>query len=320
MASANLPEVKSFEPPHPRGLKHWFSGGLFLLTLAALFLTCSYGWSDNLAKALVVLSLGISGFLWFWHLRAGSLSGYWSCPLAALLICQLALPILYAPVFPAAAWFGAIGCGLFVYALLWVSAMHEGDPGLRPLATIALLLSIGVLAKPAVAISCALLSILFLFRSRGRFGGFANSILLLITPAMRCALAFLTVNFLVARDTHGAIFQSTLSYPVQSEGTIGLDLLSREAPFLWFPIAVLLSRLFERKTGMVDCSYFMLVSFLSTVGMAHWMPSALTPMDIHMIVYAGAACLLAMAPPKRAGLPLFILSGMAAPLLKLIPV
>lgn len=183
----------------------------------------------------------------------------------------------------------------------------------------ALLLSIGVLAKPAVAISCALLSVLSFFRSRSRFGGFLNSTLLLITPAMLCALAFLALNLLTTRATHGAISYATVLYPTQSMGKLDMTLLVQESQSLWFSLVVLLSRVFERKTGVFDVYYFILIAFLSTAGVAHWMPNALSQIDIHMIIYAGAACLLALAPPRKICCLLLVLVGTAVPLLKLIP-
>jgi len=77
---------------------------------------------------------------------------------------------------------------------------------------------------------------------------------------------------------------------------------------------VLLSRFFERKTGISDISYFLLIAFFSTAGVARWMPHALSQVDIQMIIYAGAACLLALSPPKKLYCLILILAGACLPL------
>lgn len=313
--------MKSFVPglPSAKGLNHWRSGALFLLVLALLGLVSRYAGTGSSAKAMAVLPVAAACFLWCLHLKTGALRWYWSYPLTVLLACQLLPPILRQSTIPVSAWLSALGCGLFVYAMLWVSAMHEGEPGLRPLATLALLLSIGVLAKPAVAVACALLSVLFFFRSRSRFGGILGSALLLLTPVVLCALAFLVLNLLTTGVIHGAIFHTAGMFKTQSMGKLDLLLLIQESPALWFSLVVLLSRAFERKTGVSDVSYFMLIASLSTAGVAHWMPNALSQIDIQMIVYAGAACLLALAPPRKAFCLMLVLAGAFVPLLKQIP-
>jgi hypothetical protein len=172
-----------------------------------------------------------------------------------------------------------------------------------------LLLSIGVLAKPAVAIACALLSALFFFRSRRRFGGVLGSALLLFTPAMLCALAFFVVNLLTAGAIHGAISHMVGVPAAQSPGKLDLPLLPQVSSALWFSLGVLLARALERKSGVSDLSYFMLIAFLTTAGVARWMPDALSFIDLRMIIYAGAACLVALAPPKRALCQVVVLAG-----------
>jgi hypothetical protein len=320
MASANLPDANSSAPLplSSRALNRWHFGILLLLTLASLLLVSKHDWTDFSTRAIAVLCMAVACLLWCFHLSAGMLCRNHAYPLAALLACQLILPSIYSSAIPASAWLGALGCGIFVYAMLWVAAVHECEPGLQPLATIALLLSIGVLAKPAVAIACAILSALSFFRSRRKFGGFLNSTLLLITPAMLCAFAFLALKALTTTAFRGTFPQAMTGHLSQNSGPLDLSMLIQESQSLWFSLAVLLSRFFERKTGISDVSYFILIAFLSTAGAAHWMPSALSQIDIQLIVYAGAACLLALSPPKRTYCLVLLYTGAAIPLLKLI--
>jgi hypothetical protein len=211
----------------------------------------------------------------------------------------------------------AVGCAVFVYVMLWVSDVHEVEPGLRPLATIALLLSIGVLTKPAVAISCLLLSLVTFIGGRRRFGGLVSYCLLLFTPAALCLLMLLTLNMLAPGTLHGAIPNITILHISEGHCSRPLDfsVLSSESTVLCFALAVLLARLVGRKSNILDFGFFVILVFLTTAGMAQWMPQALSTTEIRMIVYAASACLLALAPPQKALPRVMVLAGLSLPFL-----
>jgi hypothetical protein len=254
----------------------------------------------GMSSAVVsVLSCTAACALLSLHLEAKSYPWYWRYPVVALLGYSVLLPIAENPGIPASAWFAALGSGLFVYCMLWVSAVYVCEPGLQPLATLALLLSIGILAKPALAIACALLSILFFFHTRRKFGGITGYVFLLFTPAILCTLAYFTLNFLITGSPQEAVAHNGIFSVTGWTERFDWQLMAREYSVILFPLGVLLVRLLESRAGASDISYLMLLAFLTTVGVAHWMPQALSALDIRIIVYAGAACLLALAPPQK---------------------
>ena len=200
-----------------------------------------------------------------------------------------------------------------MYAMIWVTAIHEREPGLQSVATLALLLSLGVLSKPAVAIACALLGAGLFFGSRRRFGGVLGSAMLVFTPTILCYLAMVLVNYLTSGAANEVILHSTRNMPKS-----GIPLLIHSAPALWFSLAVLVSRSIERKAGISDLSYLLVVTFTATAGVARWMPQTLAANDILMIVYAGAGCLLALNPPNKFLCRCIVLIGAFIPLFGLI--
>ena len=302
--------------PLHRVSSRWYWTGALLLTLALLGWISRYSGAGRSSAVLIAFSVITACTLWCLHLEVRSLRWYWRYPLAVLLACNLFLPALQQSRFEAFNWFGAFGCGLFVYFMLWTAAVHENEPGLQPLATLALLFSIGILTKPAVAISCALLSTVAFFRTNRKFGGIIGSVLLLFTPAILCALAFMILSFLGSEVVHGAVPSIIGVEGENGPGFHNWSLLLKESPILWFPLGILLARIFERKAGISDISYFALIGFLTTVGVANWMPNALTTFDLRMIIYVGAACLLAMAPPEKVVCNALVLSGAAMALVK----
>jgi hypothetical protein len=137
MASVSTPDVKSSTQAllPGRGLGYWRYGATFLLALLLLGLISRYAGGGSFAIAIAVVAAVAACGLWCLHMKTGRLGLSWSCSLAALLACQLLLPIFLPSAIPVSVWLGALGSGLFVYILLWLSAVYESEPGLQPLAT-----------------------------------------------------------------------------------------------------------------------------------------------------------------------------------------
>ena len=123
------------------------------------------------------------------------------------------------------------------------------------------------------------------------------------------------VNYLTSGAANGVISHSSKKY-VQ----FGDPFAHPVSPALWFSLAVFISRAVEHKAGISDLSYLLIVAFTATAGVASWMPEALATNDILMIVYAGAACLLALNPPQKFLCRVIVFLGACIPLFGLIPI
>jgi hypothetical protein len=210
----------------------------------------------------------------------------------------------------------AAGGGLFLYLLIWSLAVCQRQGGLQPLATGGLLLSCGVLGKPATAISCLVLTVIyFLIRGRRGTGGARNFALLLFTPALLCGLALVMLQWLARTDSASwAAWLSTLS--LSRTVLPAADPAPRTAlpASLAFAFAVLAARLGERKAGAIDAAYAAVLAFLGFAGSAAWMPVPLNAADLALVTAGGALSLAATHPP--AGWPgrAIVLVGALSPL------
>jgi hypothetical protein len=250
------------------------------------------------SAAIIVLSTILICALWCMHLSVQAASSYLRYLLTALLGYLIVSPVIERPSLAASDYLAALGCGVFVYIMLWVADVHKAESSLRPVATLALLLSVGILAKPAVAMSCVLVSLVFFIASRRNLGGAMNSALLMFTPAALCMTAFFVLKALAAGTVVSATPPLLRPQPIASPASAWFNLLtlSRIPVVLWFAAGVLLIRAFRRESGFSDLAYLIVIAFLSTAGVAHWMPDALSTTDIRMVAYGGACCLFAMTP------------------------
>jgi len=232
---------------------------------------------------------------WFFHLHAGGLPGAWCFLFCLLQAGQWMVWLQHRPRVDAAQWQGALGCAAFAYAMLWVFKVHDRDSGLRALATAALLLSIGILAKPPVLICCALLSLAVFLGDRRRLGGVLHSVLLLLTPV---ALSLLAIALLHAFAVQGvAQLAWTVSTRPLDSAPLHLSTLAHDLPGLSFCAAVLTARLLMRKSDSPDLAFLFLLVFLPTLGMAPFMPEPMSALEVSLILSWGAAALLALDPP-----------------------
>jgi len=212
------------------------------------------------------------------------------------------------------AWISALGCGLFVYAMVWIYAMHEREPGLQPLATAALVLSIGVLAKPAVVAACACLSLAVFLDERRHVGGWWRSTLLILTPVLLCAGLLEVLDSLWAGGLVRLIWGTTQPSSSESTNLWSIAGLAREGHLLLFPLGILASQLLEGRTRKTAIAYLFLIAFVAAIGTASWMPHRLTLEDLTMIIVAGACSLLALDPPQHWLCRMMAVGGMATAL------
>jgi len=234
---------------------------------------------DSVAHFRFTAALSLLLALWCLHLEWSGVSRAASATALALLAWQLhsAPRSLHDS--------AALGGGLFVYLVVWVFASYDRQPGLQAMATAALLLSAGIQAKPAIAISCAVLSLaLFLAHVRST----ANPLglgLLLFTPALLCGLAVLGFGFLNANTLAAA--------PVFPHPAVAAP----DGAHIWrylffFPLAVIAFRLIRRRFGGPDLAYLAMLSTGSVICRIEWPPGALGPADLFFIAAGGAAALM----------------------------
>jgi hypothetical protein len=182
----------------------------------------------------------------------------------------------------------AAGGGVFVFLLLWCLTAYEKQPGLQALATAALLLSAGILIKPAVAIACAVLCLTFFAGHLRRTAEPLGFGLLLFTPAVLCGLAVLAFQFVSAGVLAAGPLLST-SMETPAGPALHLVLL---------PAAVLIGRLITGRTGSADVAFlFMCFSAAVSRGI-HWPAGAVAGADLFYMGLGGGAALLAASGPR----------------------
>jgi hypothetical protein len=286
-------------------LERLLVAGLFLyMALAVAHYPVLAIWSR--AWTALLIGVGISA-MWWMHLEMVGLRRGWGMAAASILLLLLAGPWLRETE-NLRAWLGTLGCGLFVYAMIWVYAKHEREPGLQPLATAALVLSIGVVAKPAVVAGCACLSLAVFIDERRHVGGWWRSLLLLLTPILLCAGLLGILNSLWAGGLVNQMWDT--SVPDVGARLWSLTGLAGEGHLLCFPLALLASQLLEGKTRKTSLAYLFLIVFTGVVGTATWMPHPLGLADFTMVVAAGGCSLLALDPPRHWFCRLLALAGM----------
>lgn len=316
MASAGTPTLKSpgLRPrPTSSGaiIERFLLAGLFVyLAIAVAHYPAMAIWSKAWSVLLVAVSMSA---LWWAHLEVAGLHRLWGMGAASMLLLFVAGPWL-GEAGDLRAWLSMLGCGLFVYAMVWIYASHEREPGLQPLATSALVLSIGVLAKPAVVAGCACLSMAVFIDERRHVGGWWRSTLLILTPVFLCAGLLGVLNTLWAGGLVQLIWGTSVPQSAEGSRFWSMAAFAREAQILFFPVGILGSQLLEGRTRKTALAYLFLIAFAATIGTASWMPHRLTVEDLSMIVLAGACSLLALDPPRHWFCRSLAIVGMAAAL------
>lgn len=275
----------------------WTLSGIFLPV--ALFIV--FGLNLDAPREITLLhAAGILAFvgalrLWDVHLVKNGFSRLLSFLLVVSFACLLSVRCrLFEDL-------AGLGAALFVYLMLWVFSTYEREPGLQPLATAALLISTGGFAKPALAIACLVLSmVFFVFNRKLPESGLFGFALLLFTPAALCMGTVLLVTLLTGGSLAAGPLGHSASLALGSACSIagGGAQSYAQLRFFVFPAAVLLTRLLSRRVGSVDIAFTLTLVLVATIGQAAWMPQPLQRSEVVFIALGGAAALLALAPPK----------------------
>ena len=285
--------------------------GLFVyLAIAVAHYPAMAVWPQAWTVLLAAVTLSA---LWWAHLEVAGMRRLWGMGAATTLLLFLAGPWLR-QTGDLRAWISMLGCGLFVYAMVWIYAVHEREPGLQPLATAALVLSIGVLAKPPVVAGCACLSLAVFIDERRHVGGWWRSTLLILTPMLLCASLLGLLNTLWAGGLVKLIWGVSATQSAEIGRLWSMAGFTREANVLLFPLGILVSQLLEGRTRKTALAYLFLIAFVGAIGTASWMPLRLTVGDLTMIVVAGACSLLALDPPRHWFCRLLAMAGMVTAL------
>jgi hypothetical protein len=195
--------------------------------------------------------------------------------------------------------------GVFVYLVIWIFCAYEREPGLQPLATLAVLISAGILATPTIAIACAVLGIGFFVRNRrAGIGGSLGFALLLFTPLMLCLVALSILAFLRAE----ALFARPLAETLRMISNVGVRRVAAQsginllnmAKGLLFQLVVTAVRIGTRREGAPDVALVLVVLVVAVLHATRWM--ATDAVSIPIVSLTGAAALLTQSflPPSRA--------------------
>jgi len=252
------------------------------------------GSTRTAAPFSIALALGA---LWCFHLRTSGLSACWSALFAGSLF---GLWRSQCAAFSSAnwgTWCSSLGCGVFVYAMLCVLSAYGRERGLQPLATIALILAIGVVARPPVIVGCILVSLMIFIDERLRTAGLLSSLLLLFTPVGLCGVFLGIMNHFSPGGFSLAEWNWNLA-----ESTFDIhaaELLHVGSGTLLFLLVVLGVRFLEKKAGTPDLALVILYLFLGLVGTMRGIPGRLSVDDLRLILTCGGCALLVVAPPSR---------------------
>ena len=299
MALASSPLRKSLGPaPLLRSKSLWTRsvcvGGLGIAVTVVLQGWNLGSWTRTAAPFSIALALAA---LWYFYLRISGLSACWSALFAGSL---LGLGRSQCAAFSSASWgtwCSSLGCGIFVYAMLCVLSAYARERGLQPLATIALILAIGVVARPPVIVGCILVSLVIFIDERLRTAGLLSSLLLLFTPVGLCGVFLGIMNYFSPGGFSLAEWNLNLAESAFDIHTA--ELLHIGSGTLVFLLAVLGVRLSEKKAGTPDLALVVLCSFLGLVGTMRGIPGRLSVDDLRLILTCGGCALLVVAPPTR---------------------
>jgi hypothetical protein len=226
--------------------------------------------------------------LWQIHMESAGVSHWIILPAIALFCAQFSTQ---------AASFrdlAALAGGVFVYLLIWVLAEYDRQPALQGVATAALLLSGGVLAKPPIAIACVILSLAFFlvhFRSAAHPAGFG---LLLFTPAVLCIAGGVVLAFLNAGSLHA---QPAFTSPQGRAEAAGGDW---RYLFL-FPAAVIALRAIRRCLSSADLAFLAMCALGAVICRWQLLGGALKIEDLFFLSAGGAAALVSTMSRRPPG-------------------
>lgn len=312
MASVSSPRPRSYAPPQPASKKWygWQAVGIVVCFAWAAFLVV-----PQYRPGQIFIPLIVGLFLaWELHLESSSLPWYWSAPLAAAVAPQLLLRPGAAPeAIPM-----VLGTGFLLYAMLWALAVEHSSRGLQAIATMALLLMVSFFTTPGCLLTGLILTFVMWVNSRGRFGRYSETAVLLLTPSALCVIVGILLYLL-------AMTSLPLSFTRVEFHSLGLgqfNLLHETGvqlvPSLIIAGAALFSRMIDGRTGLADITYVvLLIAHAGRVLVTTSLDAAVFA-DLRIVVLGGAMCLLAVAPPRQIITRLLVLLASIASLSLLI--
>lgn len=286
-----------------------FAGLLLLPALPWVFARLEPELASSLAHAAIPVLLTAAALLWaahLWHMQRNTVVVAVLAPLMGAAVVSSGLHHTEAKL---GNWLSALGCAIFVYAMVSVFRMQSHDGGLQAIATAALSLSLGMIAKPPVLLVCALFSVVAFYEDRRHAGGLPRLILLLFTPFFLCLGSLIFLSFLYYGTTADFWWDSAKAVVPH------WPLLIPHVADLWpvaFALAVVLSRATAGQAGRADAAFFFLMLFLPALRWVPWIPDPVSELDMSAMLTAGAASLLAAQPLRRTWelyAPLAVLCG-----------
>ncbi len=269
---------------------------LSLVLIGTLLAVCALGVarSSGLKPGMLAPSAILALLLWLWHMHLRRSGCPWAVSVAPVFLAAWELSLRIGR----AGTGSLLAGGVFVYLVIWIFCAYEREPGLQPLATLALLISAGILATPTIAIACAVLGISFFVRNhRTADSGPLGFGLLLFTPLALCVAAVAMLAFLRAESLGAGSLAATVRLvahtgirQVVSATVSTLTAMIRE---LLFPLAVLALRIGNRRAGAADLAFALVVLIAMLLGSAQWIGS--DAQSIQVIGVGGAAALLTNA-------------------------
>jgi hypothetical protein len=311
MESASPPRSKSSEPTAlllesgawlPRAVLKAF------LLLPALLVAVPLTWwiyvhfgpdlpelgPEQMVRSGIVLGC----ILWFTHLRfqgVGLLA-------RAFLATILGYGCWLSPVGAASgmAWLRPAVAASMVYVLIASIDLRRRTGDLQAVASVALVLPLGIVAGTPVLAACALLSVLVLFDRREMAGGAGGLCLLLFTPLITCGPLIL---FLQNLNGNTRVLDSiSFSVPADLNPGLALPASLEEAWPLILLLVVLLVRLLTGRSGRPD----LFCIFLPVATMFFHMLTnggdTRLQLEIKAMLVSGAASLLALSFAGSAGM------------------
>lgn len=299
MASANPQPTSSFLrlarcPSKDHGLRSMEQ--VFVALLAAALAPWLYTrLHANFQANILFLLPALAGALWYLHLRvAGGGGRVISAVLVAPSIAYCELYLSQNTHLRALDLLAALGCGVFVYATIWVLSVHSELPGLQTVATAAAILTIGTIAKPALLLACVFLC-LIIFSSRIRRDcGLVHFALLLFTPVIMCEMALIGLTFLYSGKM---VSLGHYRITIATTGSLFPPLLPWAIWPAIFVAAVLLTRGIERAWGTADLALGYFIVMLPFLQKVQWSSDPISWLDIVSVILCGSASLIAVSRP-----------------------
>lgn len=257
----------------------------FLLTAICLIGAGMHSQVDvqNAVKIAILVCL-----LLLWNLHLGVHSSRWMIRLVAVSITAWEVSNRIDRLSGSIQLIGA----LLAYLALWTFFVYHRNPGLQPVATMALVTSAAVLVNPTVAIGCSVLALgSFAVHRHEALGGRLGFAFLLFTPATLCTFAVVALGLLGA----GKLVAYPLATPAELHPPAALPAgwLAMAAGQALIPIVILCARLVSRQTGSTDL-LFLLMLFVAAF-CTQWFPALCNLTGVWLMALGGSAFLLTNA-------------------------